>query len=268
MSWLPTTTSVGHGDLRQQVRQRVVGGDDGFDLTGERIGRTAEAERAEPTDDRHEAAERSGADHPAGGVTGHRSHAVALGVPGPRLQELLAPWLVATRRAHEGERTHPLGPQHGEDLGDATAHRGADDVSPVDADVVEDGDSVGRHLTQVVVAGRLVAAAGTAVVEGDDAVAQREDHALDVPTVLVHAEALDHQHRRCRGSSGHPVVDAAAVGGANVRHLSHHPSALATGRVEFRCGRRRRNRAAGRPPLPPGGPTRARRAGRVAVATE
>ena len=148
-----------HVDRRQPAGERVVGGEDRLDLGGEGLGGATETERSEPADDGHEAPERAGSDHPSSGVAGHRSHAVALGIPGPRLQQLLAPRLVATRRAHERQRTDPFGPGDGEDLGDRPAHRGADDVRLVDADVVEHGHCVGCHLTEVVVAGGLVATA-------------------------------------------------------------------------------------------------------------
>ena len=82
----------------------------------------------------------------------------------------------------------------------------------VDAGGVEYGDRVVGHLLEAVVTEGLVAAAGTAVVERDDAVARREHEPLHVPAVLVGPEALDHQHRRCTGTAQHLVVQPDAVG--------------------------------------------------------
>ena len=41
-----------HGDRRQPLRQRIVGGEDRVDLGGERLGGATETERSEPTDER------------------------------------------------------------------------------------------------------------------------------------------------------------------------------------------------------------------------
>ena len=119
------------------------------------------------------------------------------GPPSPQLAEQLAPpRVVAARRARERQRAHPLGVLEREDLGDRPAHRRADDVGGLDAGVVEHGDGVVGHLLERVGAVRLVAATGAAVVEGDRAVAARQRQPLQVPAVLVGAEALDQQHRR------------------------------------------------------------------------
>ena len=260
MSWLPTTTSVGTSIVGSSPASESSAARIADDLGGEGLAGATEAERAEPADHRHEAAERPWPDHPAGGVPGHRPDAVALRVRRPRLEQLLAPRLVAARRAHERQRAHAVGPQHGDELGDGAAHRGADDVGALDADVVEHGDGVGCHLVEVVVADRLVAAPGAAVVEGDDAVAQREHEALDVPAVLVHAEALDHQQRRCRGPSGHAVVDATAVGAAHVRHVRRLPTPSSSVRRSSSLDvlRRSRRRRAGRAAAAAGSPGRSR----------
>ena len=69
-----------------------------------------------------------------------------------------------------------------------------------------------------VAAVRLVAAPGAPVVEGDRLVAARQRQPLQVPAVLVGAEALDQQHRRPAPPARDPVVQPGAVLGGRVRH--------------------------------------------------
>ena len=52
----------------------------------------------------------------------------------------------------------------------------------------------------------------------------RQGQPLQVPAVLVGAEALDQQHRRAAAATGDLVVDAGPVGRRRIRHLSSRPS--------------------------------------------
>ena len=105
----------------------------------------------------------------------------------------------------------------------------------------------------------LVAATGAAVVEGDRAVGPRQRQPLQVPAVLVGAEALDQQHRRAAAATGDLVVDAGAVGRRRVRHVSSRPSpTAAASRARSRSGCRRTRRAAAGCAVGPGRPARAR----------
>ena len=169
MSWLPTMTSVGTSIVAEQLGQRVVGGEDRLDLGGEGVRRAPEAERAEPADHRHEPAERSRPDHPAGGVAGHRADAVGRGRVGaqPVSSSLRHGWLRHAVHASVSERTRS-GIQHGEDLGDrarpSTRRRRGRRSTP---SVVEHGDRRRRPSARACRRRGLVAAAGAAVVEGD-----------------------------------------------------------------------------------------------------
>ena len=84
-----------------------------------------------------------------------------------------------------------------EPLADAPAHGDAVGVGSLDAEVVEDGNSVVGELTGGVALGiaRLVALPGPNVVEGDDAVAVREIVADVVPHAVVAALAGDEEQR-------------------------------------------------------------------------
>ena len=66
----------------------------------------------------------------------------------------------------------------------------------VDSGVVEHGDRVVGHLGERVGPVGLVAATGAPIVEGEGAERPGEPEPLQVPEMLVGAEALDEQRRR------------------------------------------------------------------------
>ena len=90
---------------------------------------------------------------------------VGRAVGGDRAQELavgaqrgLAAPAAAGARHDRGQRQDALGAPGGDRLGDHAAHRDADEVGALDAEVVEQADAVGGHLGQRVGGGALVAA--------------------------------------------------------------------------------------------------------------
>ena len=224
MSWLPTTTSVGTSIVPS--RSAIVSS----------AARMASTWAAKAWAGRPNA---SGPSQPTAGIRrrnerGPMTQRAALLVIAPiPCSRAAAPHPASSSRRHSwlrhdvhvsvSERTRS-GYGDGEDLADRPAHRRPDDVGGVDAGVVEHGDGVGRHLLERVGAVRLVAATGAAVVEGDRAVGPRQGQPLQVPAVLVGAEALDQQHRRAAAAAGDLVVDAGAVGRRRVRHVSSRPS--------------------------------------------
>ncbi len=83
--------------------------------------------------------------------------------------------------------------------------------------MVEHGDRVVGHLFERVRAVRFVAASGTRL-SAQSSVPRSGGEPLEVPAVLVGAEALDEQDGRAVGSTGDAVVDPGAVRAANVGH--------------------------------------------------
>ena len=78
MSWLPTRTRVGtsiSGSRSMSSSCCSVAFNRRVALRGEGVGRPTERERAEPTERRHDPAERARADHPSGGFVAHGADA-------------------------------------------------------------------------------------------------------------------------------------------------------------------------------------------------
>src|SRR5690606_18717568 len=126
-------------------------------------------------------------------------------------------------------------------LHDHAAHGDAEDVRPLDAEVVEQADGVGRHVGQQVgdlrglpragggddghdVDGRVEAGglAHVTVVEPDDVEAAVRDRAAElvVPLDELAAEAVHQQHGRVGGVAEGVVGDVDAVGPRD-RHGGH-----------------------------------------------
>jgi len=136
----------------------------------------------------------------------------------PALQELLAPRMVPPGGAGKGDRACALRVLHRDDLADGTTHRCADHMGGLLAGIVEHGDGIIGHLFERVLAVRLVAASRAPVVEGDAPVSRCGGESLEVPAVLVGAEALDEEDRGAVRPTGDAVVDTNSVGTAKVGH--------------------------------------------------
>ena len=212
----------GDRDRVQRLGQFVIGCQYRSHLGCERVRRPPHRQWPEPAERRDETTKRTWRHHPSSCLSGHRAHPTLQGRLHPAFQQFAPPWLVVTRRAGQGQRQHTRRVANGHHLADRPTHRCADDVRRRQPSIIEHRNRVVGHLFDRVHAERFVAASRTAVVECNHPVVASQREALHVPTVLVGAEALNHQHRGRRMAAESLVVQAGAVGSAGV---GHQPSA-------------------------------------------
>ncbi len=201
-SWLPTIDEGRHGAWSaSSSAQRVVGGEDRLGPGRRSRRRTGSARAGRSSPKRRRSRRRID----RGPTTQRTASSATAACLCEAARSIHSP---SSSRRHGGCAAGGAGERQGADAvrdggwrgsGDDPAHRGADEVGRPDPGGVEHGDGVVGHLQQRVGAERLVAAAGTPVVEGDRAVAAGEGRPLQGPAVDVGAEAVDQQHRLAVG---------------------------------------------------------------------
>jgi len=106
----------------------------------------------------------------------------------------------------------------GHPLRDPPTHRRAVDIDPIHAQLVEDGDHVGRETPGAVLGVRFVAAPRAPVVERDGAEHGVEVGADRIPPVVV-VRLSGQQHEDAVSPTVHLVVDGDVVGSECEGHV-------------------------------------------------